>query len=261
MHRWCRLTEEQVISPGDFAEARLLTISGAELRNELDFLRHLAMRLMDTYEGTQAGELAALELHTEPERPERTRSFYHLLFETDGTPTDDFRTWASENVAAWLEESFDTPYRVSLNPPHNNEPGYDLIAAYDDVDSLPWIRLVQVKATQGNLRWNCNGALDGFKQLEAGDYNSRLNAKLHMMERTGDLPVGASARELVFDLDRRRYRVVAVHEEDRDTIQIMTTYDVKLPGERARRSARLVRVTGWQEFWMALGAIVYAQLA
>ena len=137
---------------------------------------------------------------------------------------------------------------------------FDVICAIDKGDGEVGIRIVQVKATPNNLAANCNEALAKFRRLENGDFDPELLDRLTLMQVRGELPDHCVPGEFLWNADGRRYRVTAMHEEDRDPITMMTTYDEKIIGNRLRRSARLIRVTNWEAFWKALGHEVYAQL-
>jgi hypothetical protein len=215
---------------------------------------------MEGYEGTQVGDVALLA-PSAMERPERTRLFYRRLFDAQGNPTLDFQTWASETLATWTEESFEQPVGLLMNEVHHNDPVYDVLAAVRDSNAVLQIRIIQVKATSNNLAANCNVAPNKFKSLEDGEYDAELSSKLNLMKKTGVLPADAQPRELLFDLGKRSYRVTALHQEDRDPLQLMTTYEEKVPGELARRSARLIRLVNWTEFWAVVARSVYAQLS
>lgn len=259
MRRWCELSGEVEITEGRFREAQLLTLSESPFEAEAEFIAELARRSMDRYESQPAPDLLVLE--EDPlDRPDRTRSFYRRLFDEQGCYTDDFVTWASEELGLWLEESFERPLIAEANPMHGNEPVYDVFSVVRDDGGSPRLQLVQVKATEGQLGRNCNLALDKFRRHEVGgDYRAEILARLRLLWDSGRLPAGLQLRELLYD-PHKRYRVTVVHGEDRAGLRIMTTYGDKVPGDIARRSARLIHFADWSAFWGTLARAVYAQL-
>lgn len=259
MIAWCQIQNETKVTPGLFLEASIVGVSGAKFQIDPFFLDELARRIMATYEGQQVGELTAIEAPP-LERPERTRRFYRRLFSGTGQPTAEFETWASENLAAWVEESFEPTVGLLMNEPHHNDPAYDVLAAFEDKQVRINVRVVQVKSTHHNLAVNCNAALNKFRLLEEGQYDAELKSKLMLMKKVGQLPPQTDVNEIMFDLKRRFYRVTAFHNEDRNAVEMLTTYDEKIPGDSARRSVRLMRLDGWDEFWASLAQVVYARL-
>lgn len=258
MDRWCLITDEIVVSPGDFLEAKVVGLSGTNLILEPGLIHELAVLFMASYENQAPLSLIALADQTET--PERTKHYYRRMFDEDGAPTQEFVTWASETFAAWLEECFEAVFVVDRNRPHLNDPVYDLLSIAVSGSGATSLRVVQVKATPANLANNCNDALTKFKRLEDGDFDAELLSRLTMMQLMGKLPIDSAPRELMYDVASRSYRVTALHEQDRDTLTIMTTYDKKVIGTRTRRSARLARIEQWHEFWGALADEVYALL-
>jgi hypothetical protein len=261
MKRWSRLTDEMAIDPGDFLEARLETLSGEAVHNQAELIRELATRSMLRYESVPTGPALVLDLSAFLERPERTQEFYRRLFNADGQATQDLLTWVSETLALWLEESFE-PLLIFADGgrPHDTEPAYDVVSLVVDENQVTRLRLVQVKATKNQLQTRCSQALQKFRKLEAGDYDAELLSRLRLLEERGRIPPTVNPRELLND-PRRRYRVTCLHGEKRDEIGILSLYSEAIPGERQRRSARLVFVEEWNEFWKRVSDEIYAQLS
>lgn len=259
MKKWCRLTDEVVVDPGNFTEARLVSLSGRPLHEEVGFVEALADEFMARYEGQPTGSLLEYEDAAVIEQPERTHEFYRHVLDADGNPLDDFQVWATESLATWMEEEFEAPLLVDCNRPHTNDPVYDVITLVSDTRGVPRLRLVQVKSTELNLQRECNVALDGFRTLESGKYYPHLWNRLRLLRRHPGWPKERTVRDLFYD-PSKCYRVTAVHSADRDAMDIMTTYSQKVDGDLARRSARLVHIANWTEMWRTLAGAVNQRL-
>lgn len=255
MRRWCRLAGHRTVMPGNYSETKLITLSKRPLHQEKLFLDELAERVMQRYEGRT--NIRTLVIPQQVlKTPNRTKRFYHLLFDTDGNCTQDFLTEASETLALWLEQSMDSVIYAEAGLPHNSDPAYDVLSIIHDATRTPRLRVIQVKATENRLQKNCNEALAKFRRLEEGHYDAQLNARLELLADRKSVPETLDVGELMYEL---RYRVVAVHSEDRDEIQILTTYEKSIAGEIERRSARLIQID-WPGFWEQLARRVYDQL-
>lgn len=255
METWCRLDHQREVNPGGFSEARVVTQSGVPLHAEEQFLDAFALRIMNRYESQPLDE--PMEIPVEYlETPDRTKHFYRRLFDEQGAHTQAFITEASETLALWIEERLDNVLFAQGGVPHNSDPAYDVLAIVEN-DPHPRLRVVQVKATEGNLQGNCNEALVKFERLERGDYDAELSASIDLLVGQRRAPEGVIARELKVN---RLYRVTVVHTESRDALQIMTTFDQKVRGNVERRSARLVEIV-WADFWVTISLRVYAQLS
>jgi|GEM_PF-6874984 len=257
MDKHCRLTDERIVDLGDYTEAMVYTISGVELLDHAEFMEELALRIMSRYESQNYGDFLVLEDVT-VEAPERTKQFYRRLFTQNGMPTADFTTEASETLCLWIEQALCPTICAEGNPPHSADPAWDVLSIFLD-RGTPRLRVVQVKATQHSLQDNCNIALTGFKRVEDGHYAPQLLAKLRSMQRSGRLPDGVSARDLMYD-GRKAYRITVMHNQDHQQLRMLTTYNQKIPGHRDRRSAHLVYVNRWSDFWKALAGAIYAKL-
>lgn len=234
------------------------THSGRALEEENKFLVSFAQRLMHRYEGAPSPSLLVLEDDL-LDRPERTKLYYRRLIKENGKYTDEFVSWAGEGLAHWIEESLETTLYASDNDPHTNDPVYDVVVVLHDGNDGLCLRLVQVKTTRDNLQKNCNDALDGFHRFENGEFLANLMLRLRWLKDAQHLPVGIEPRELLFNHERR-YRVTAIHGEERNTQRIMTTFDEKVGGGIHRRSARLAHIDDWDTFWQRLADVIYAQL-
>jgi hypothetical protein len=256
MHLWYRLTPEKPVDPGEFFETRLLPVDPSQPELQSEFLDELALRLMASYESESAARLISLKISVPS--PTRTLAFYKRLLDADGNPTRAFITLASEVLAGWIQEALENALVVEPGGPHNCDPGFDLVSLFGD-SADPDLLLTQVKATENQLQHNCSEALQGFKRLDAGDYDAELMNRLALLERTNRLPPLLKARDLLMS-PNRNYRITALHSEDRDQMLILTTYDEAIAGARRQRGACLFRIV-WPPFWTELSARVHAQLA
>lgn len=259
MDRWCYRTAETRTQPGDFTEARLLTRAGEPVDSEARFTFELSTRVLARYESVPVPTLLSLE-QVQLESPSRTKHFYRRLFDGQGAHTPEFVTWASESLVVWMEQTLENNLHVRGGDPHNSDPAFDALGIFTDESDVVRMRLIQVKATESQLQSNCAAAVVKFGRLVKGDYDSELTAKLQLLEEAGNLPPGVSARELMYDPERR-YRTSVLHAEDRDSIALMTRYDQYVPGAIWRRSARFVPLKSWDSFWEKLAEVAYAQLA
>ena len=257
MDRWLQISIDEQIDPGWFLEGSLTSIGSVPIEGVDPLIEELAFRLMLRYESQPVPHLLSLE-NVPLESPERTRAFYRRLILPDGTHTPYFETWASETLASWIEETFEATQCVDSGKPHASDPAYDIITLIS-VDGSFLLRLVQVKCTENNLGPNCNTALAKFKLIESGHYLSELKAQLTLLKDLGRLPTTVVPRDLLYD-SAFWYRVTALHGEDRNLVQIMTTCQERIPGEVSRRSARLIRIVNWSGFWSALSGKVHAHL-
>lgn len=254
MDQYCCLEDRHVPS-GNFREFRLLSLSGLPYHEDEPLLNALALRIMERYESQPFDE--PMELPAELiAAPNRTKHFYRRLFDQQKNPTQDFRTEASETLAEWVEERLFGARFTHRGTPHNNDPAFDVLSIFDEQDKLR-LRVVQVKATQDQLQQNCNTTLTKFMRLEMGYYDPILNSHLHMIANHRSSPPGLKLRELLFG---RHYRVAVIHGEERDGIEIMTTFEDKIRGVLDRRSGILMQVS-WMDFWHNLGQRVYDQLS
>jgi len=254
MQRFCRLVPVGIIERGDFHELQIRAQGDESLHEMAGFLDTLALRIMHRYESQPFGEL----LEIAPgylENPEPKKHFYRRLFDEDGQYKPDFITIASEVIGAWIEESLEQNLIVYPGEPHNSDPGFDVLSIYEE-EGIPRLRVVQVKATENDLQDNCNTAISKFERLEKGDFEAELSSRLKLILGQKGVPDGLSARELKLN---RRYRVTAVHGQERDGLQIMTTYSEKVRGESARRSGVLMKIA-WPGLWEQMARRIYAKL-
>ncbi len=259
MKAWCVLSPEEAVHLGNFVEDRLLSHSGEPLEAIEDLMRQLAARVMARFESQPSTSMFVLDEGL-LERPTRTKAFYRRLLTNAGEPTEDFLVWSSETLALWMEESMDATFASVAGGPYETDPAFDVLSVVPDND-IGWrLRAVQVKKTPDNLAVNCNAAIRKFERLERGDYDAELMNRLSRLRDGGRLSDGMLPEDLVFDLPNRRYRIVAVHGEDRDQLQICTTYDRKIVGDASRRGVRLVRIENWEAFWKELARLVYEKL-
>ncbi len=238
-----------------------MTLSGQPIGTLDELVSELAHRSMLRYEQQPTPRVLVLaEAGESLEAPERTRHFYRRHIDEHGQPTQYFITWVSETLVLWMEETFEGVLFADGGRPGDNDPAYDVLSLVLDDSKAPRLRLVQVKATENRLQYNCGLALRKFERLRLGDYDAELFAKLKLLEDLDRLPNGVLPRELLHDQDRR-YRVAAIHGEDRTGMTIMTTFHEKVLGGSQRRSARFVHISDWLGFWSAILRVVYAQLA
>lgn len=242
---------------GDFLETRVIP-QPPTLHTSGDFLGTLAGLLMARYESAPAPQLLSLRT-AQPAPPTRTRRYYRRLFDTSGQPTADFVSYAAEVVGRWFEDADPAVLATEGDRPHGTEPALDVLSLLDLGNDRIGIRLVQVKASDGNAQANCSLALRKFRRLEAGDYDAELMDLLTLMERSGVLPAGCTPSGLLFGPDKH-YRVTPIHSEDLQGTRCLTQFDAYIPGPRTRRSAFFLRISPWKEFWEELGRRVYAQL-
>lgn len=192
MDRWCRLSDEVIVQPGDFIEANLLTHSGQPIETLDELINELAQRAMLRYEQQPTPKVLVLpEAGDSLDAPQRTRHFYRRLIDEEGGSTQYFITWVSETLALWMEESFEGALFTSGGRPGDADPAYDLLSIILDDSAVPRLRLVQVKATENRLQENCGLALRKFERLERRDYDAELWAKLRLLEDLGRLPDAA----------------------------------------------------------------------
>lgn len=256
MERWCRLNDALPSASVEFSEAQIVSRSGDPFHLDSDFIDAAAMRIMQRYEGEPSE--VPLELSSDYiASPARTKRYYELyLFDTDGNYTQEFITEASETLALWLEESLGSATYAQAGTAHNAIPGYDLLVLFHDEHETIRLRLVQVKATEADLQGICNKAAVKFGLLEQGKYDPQLFTDLALLSSQRRVPPGTVARELAYD---RRYRITAMHAEERGPITLLTTYNRHIPGGIERRSAWFAQVE-WTAFWQALSTRIYAQL-
>lgn len=239
-------------------ESELVTQSGSPLHSEDEFIEDLATHIMDRYEGQQPDSRPLEIRRLRKGATRRTRKHYRRLFENSGEPTWEFVSWSAEVLANLIEELLEGATSVFLGKPHNADPAFDVLSVIETDSGEFKLRVVQVKATPDNLQGNCSEALRKFERLREGDYDAELAATLELMERCRELPSSVQWEDLFYD-PGRRYRITAVHEEDRNAFKILTRFELAIPGDSALRSVRLVRVS-WTDFWNHLGQRVYAQL-
>lgn len=259
MHRWCAISGETLVESGQFLEAELYSRSARSLEGDSAFINALAERLMLRYEGQPNPPLLSFDDDL-IDKPERSRHYYRRLFNENGDYSDDFAPWVGEILAHWMEESLEGAFYAWGNPPHSNDPAYDVIVLLATRPDAVQLRLVQAKATRDDLQGNCNVALRKFERFERGDYLAELMNRLHQLKEMGRLPSGVEPRELIFQ-QGRHYRITVLHAEDRDAMQILTTYNEKIPGPIDRRSVRLAGVEDWGAFLRELAGVIYARLA
>lgn len=172
--------------------------------------------------------------------------------------TQDFITWASETLGLWIELTLADTLFAEGGIPHASDPAYDVLSITRDAQSVPHLRIVQVKATRNSLQGQANEAISKFERLENGEFDAELSARLELIERRKNGLRGVDVADLFFDADRY-YRVTVVHDEDHTSFKILTTYRDKVLGGVERRSAHLVRAT-WPDFWDELGRRIFVQL-
>lgn len=257
MNQYCYLSSDLPVSEGDFLESRLIAHSGQDLHLVKDFIGLLADFVMDGYESQPSPNRLVLRGLT-PDNPKRTKHFYRRLFDSSGCPTDDFRSWASESLALLIEEQLEAAVHSEGGSPHNNDPAFDIISLLSDPNGEIHLCIVQVKATQNALQKNANEAIHKFTRLESGDYDAELSARLELVAMKSPALKSIDFAELMYR-QGRRYKLTAMHEQDRAMIGILTLFDKRVPGARNRRRVRLIRVD-WASFWDTLGDAVYAHL-
>jgi hypothetical protein len=257
MDRWLRLSQERKISAGDFLEAALETHSAEPLHAVDEILDDLSQLLMLRYEGLPISKLDLSSTHAhDPAR--RTRNHYRRLFDASGVPRLDFRTWASESLALWIESALAGAIYAEGGLPHGNDPAFDVLSICHDNAGRQKLRITQVKATEKNLQAQGGDAIQKFELLENGYYDAELSARLEMIKDRKESPTEMNVGELMFD-PGRLYRVTILHADDRARIDLMTQYGQKIPGDTERRSLLLVEIE-WGLFWQILSGKVYGQL-
>lgn len=260
MQRWCALSREVLVQPGNFWEAQILTHSGQPFEQERELLEELASRIMGRYESDQRLQPTFVVENSVLEAPFRTRKFYREFFDAMGIHTERFVTWASESLVLWIEESFGATGFSEAGGAGQNWPGYDIISVLRAPNSNPRLRLVQVKATAHRLTQEAQVALTKFRKLEDGRYDPAILDHLDILSERGHLPADMIPGEIVYG-HRWQYRIAVIHGEQREERQILTTYSQHIPGDSGRRRVHLVRVDAWPSLWEVIADIVYAQLA
>jgi hypothetical protein len=255
MHRYCYILPIGKVDRGDFHELHIKTVTGESFHVTDGFVDALALRIMQRYESQPID--ATLEIDAEYlDNPERTKYFYRRLFQDDGLYTLEFVTTASETIGIWVEERLEQTLIAHGGIPHNSTPAYDVLSVYEE-EGKQRLRVVQVKATKDELQSNCSEALTKFELLERGYYDAELSACIDLIVGQRRAPKGLIARELKLN---RRYRVTAVHSQEREGISIMTTFSEKIQGNTIRRSCVLIKID-WHDFWEHVARRIYAQLA
>lgn len=245
-----------MVSSGDFEEAVVIGIDGP-IHESAAFIDGLAARVMAAYESQPP--FAPMELVQLPAREAtRTKAFYRRLFAEGANPTEAFRTLASEVLALWCEDEFDAPHVAYGGSPHNTDPAFDLISLSNVPDGF-LLRLTQVKATEGNLQYECAEALRGFTALRDGAYDSELWNRIATAVAINGSPDRMEAQEAFQARQSWLYRVVAVHAGDRAESRILTRFAQEIAGPTRRRTLDRIEIV-WGAFWSAVAARVYEQL-
>lgn len=260
MQRWCALSPEVFVRPGDFWEAQIVTHSGRSIEQETELLEELALRLINRYESAQRLQPTFVISPQVLQRPFRTRKFYREFFDSSGQPTESFVTWASESLVLWVEQSFGDIGFCEAGGPGQNWPGYDIVSVLRVPSSDVRLRVVQVKATHRRLTQEAHVALTKFGRLETGRYDPAILNHLDILRERGNLPDDLIPGEVVYG-HQWQYRVAIIHGDQREDHHILTTYNQQVSGDAGRRRAHLVHVDVWSSLWAILAEIVYAQLA
>ncbi len=262
MDNWCVLQPNGLMAKGTYHEARVTAKSGAELHHESGFVAALAEEIMGYYEGRGAATLQVLSPSVLRQR--RSRRHYARLVGANGTPNEAFETVASEVLGWWLERSLGGALCADLGVPNNNDPAFDVLALWRDATGYLRLRIVQVKATKANLQGITQRAMAKFGKLEAGEYAAELDNRLDILiDRCGAVWSGDDdASGLYWGM--YGYRVTAIHGDDRDAIEIMTTFDQHVAdvpdvAPEERRSTRLILIN-WDEFWRAVWEVIDGEL-
>jgi len=255
MQDWCQRSAPQHIAKGDYWEARISPIHGTDLHADEAFMDALALKVMGHYESNNAEDDTLFLPHSVVVPQERTKTFYRSLFNDDGTFRQDFCTEASETLGLWIEQSLEGALYAKRGIPHNSDFGFDVLSIVSD--DQPFLRVVQVKATKDRLYDRCRDAVVGFGRLHDGDYHAVLKAQLDIMKNDRRAPADINFGELFF---RRHYRIITVHEQDRDGLTLLTNFETLTPGSAEQRTLRLVRVI-WADFWETLAGKIYARLS
>lgn len=254
MHTWCSESDLRLVPTGEFWEARIMHLEAIDLHIDEEFMAALALKVMSNYESVNEDDETLFLPETVVTTADRTKAFYDPLFRVDGTYKPEFVTEASETLGMWIEQAFGEVSFVKRGDPHNSDYGFDglSIVARDE----QYLRIVQVKATPSNLYGRCREAATKFGGMHRGTYAAALKAKLESMRHDDRVPDDIDLDEIFL---RRRYRVIAVHEEEREGVTLLSNFADEVPGDAAVRSLRLVRVV-WLAFWDTLAGKVYEQL-
>jgi hypothetical protein len=255
MQDWCVLSAPQHTARGDYWEARISHIDGIELHADDAFMDALALKVMDHYESVNADDETLFLPRTSVASPTRTRWFYRSLFNDDGTSRSDFCTEASETLGLWIEQSLDGALYVRRGIPHNSDFAFDVLSIVREGDQTA-VRIVQVKATRANLYDLCRKGAIKFGLLHDGKYTAVLKAQIDLMRRDRYAPDDIDYHALFL---HRQYRIITIHEQDRDDVTLLANFGALIPGPSQYRTLRLVRVV-WADFWEILASKVYAQL-
>ena len=216
----------------------------------------LALKVMNAYERENEDEETLFLPVGVLSTPDRNRAFYAPLFEGNGDYKDAFLTEASETLGLWIEQSFGDTLFVHGGIPHNSDFAFDLLSVVQGGEKQ-FLRIVQVKATERNLYVRSREAAIKFGALHRGEYAAVLKAHLEIMRYDSRVPEGVNLDEVFF---HRRYRVIALHGEDRGGITLLANFSDHVPGGREVRSVHLIRVA-WPDFWADLAGRVYAKLS
>jgi hypothetical protein len=253
MRAWCSESDSEHVPTGNYWEAHVTHVDAIDLHVDDAFMDALALKVMATYESENDDDETLFLPGGIVVAPDRNKEFYAPLFNADGSYKDEFLTEASETLGMWVEQTFGETVFVKRGGPFNNDFGFDVLSVVSPDDHL---RIVQVKATKENLYGNCRVAAAKLGELHRGKYASVLKAKLEAIRRDVRTPDDVDLNEIFL---HRRYRVIAVHEEDRAGVTLMTNFADEIPGDAAMRSLRLVRVV-WKDFWETLARRIYEQL-
>lgn len=252
MHRWCTLSPEKFMSPGEYFLAAVAAKRGTTLHED-GFIRELAERIMSRYESLDS-TLLVLDITQKP--PTRSRRFYRRLIDPSGAPTEEFVSFGSEILVEWAEEALEHSAASRAGGPHNTDPAFDVLSVYGDGKFE--LGLVSVKATENYATARTAQAVRKLARLHASEYDAELMARLRLLSDMGLLPPGSDVDGLF--LGARIYRVSVVHAKPSDQSSLATRFSELVPGPRRSRSVRLTRLAEWKRFWAEVAEVVHAQL-
>lgn len=125
--------------------------------------------------------------------------------------------YVGECLAHWLFQTFDPPLLMSEPKIFSADPAWDLIKIMDLVGPPDSFRLgcVQAKVTSGYARARCQEAVDNYKKLHDGIYDTELVNELSMFVRNESIRphlIDRDWRRILIDPSQREYSIFVAYD-------------------------------------------------
>ncbi len=203
MHKFCRIETERYVEMGKFYEGRVVSHSTQPLHADHSFMDELANQILRHYLGVPTGGKLRMLRETVLKERNGLSDLRERLFKEDLSPSLEFFTEASETLALWIEQDLDKVICArKAGSPHNSTPAFDLIGVTLG-DGKHALRLVQVKATESDLRGQSSLAIRKFRKAAERKLEYAIGFEVTLLQDSKYMPDYVDVNDLRYNIQYR----------------------------------------------------------